>query len=392
MLTAEQNNVLSLLRTSFGVSEAPPRGIPGDARLMADLIVRGGILLTVYPAIKRLADKEAEQAGADTGASETEALLRAMYHSCLKRSLLQDYEGNRILRALSDAGMDCIGLKGWEMRKFYPNSGMRQMSDLDILISPYHFPSVKNVMEQIGFTGSPESSWKHDNFSKGPVHVETHKRLTDDSGRIRDWEKGLWDRAGKTGEHIRGMAPEDFYIFHFVHLHKDFKNGALGLRRIADTWLLDRRGGADMDIVRGTLESFGMGTFHERMTRLGRAAMGEAPMDENSEFLLLHAFAYGISGTGKSYKAGRVTAMSRDSLAKGKLHSAAAAVFLPYSRMKAQFPALEKRPVLLPYFWAKRIAGFLGRNLKMYGSRLDYGDISEEDYREMKRFFDAGGV
>lgn len=139
------------------------------------------------------------------------------------------------------------------------------------------------------------------------------------------------------------------------------------------------------------LESFGMWKFHERMVKLSRATMGEEPMDEDSELLLKHAFTHGIYGSDKSYKAGRIAAMGGN-LKRGKLHSKLAAVFLPYARMKAQFPVLERFPILLPFCWSKRIIRLLKGNMKKNRKMLDYSDITESDYEEMKSFFAAGGI
>jgi hypothetical protein len=239
-------------------------------------------------------------------------------------------------------------------------------------------------------SGRTESSWKHDSFKKRDVHVEMHKRLTDDSDMVHDWEKGIWSRAKAINGNIYKMSPEDYYIFHFVHLYKDFMNGSLGLRRIVDTWLLQKQS-VDMNQVQQWLEKFGMWKFHKRMIRLARVTMGDEPIDEDSEILLTHAFTHGIYGSGKSYKAGRIAAMGGN-VTSGKLKSKLAAVFLPYKRMKAQFPILEKWSILLPYCWLKRIFRFLKGDKKKYRRMLDYSDIKPKDYEEMKRFFEAGGI
>jgi len=224
------------------------------------------------------------------------------------------------------------------------------------------------------------------------VNVEMHKRLTDDSDRIRAWEKGIWAKAVPTETpHVFQMSPEDFYIFHFVHLHKDFMNGSLGLRRIVDTWLLYKQNNVNRKTVRDYLKQFGMLSFHDRMVKLAKATMGEIEIDRDSEILLNHAFTHGIYGTDKSYKAGRIAAMG-GSLRRGKLRSFLSAVFLPYSRMKTQYPVVEKRPILLPWCWLKRILHFLRGNMNQNKKKLDYRNVNKADYEEMKRFFEAGGV
>lgn len=59
--------------------------------------------------------------------------------------------------------------------------------------------------------------------------------------------------------------------------------------------------------------------------------------------------------------------------------------------MKAQFPVLEKYPVLLPACWARRIAHYLTdgkirRNKRM----LDYSGMTGEDVDHMRRVLEAG--
>ena len=373
MLTTDQSYVLTLLRESLGVQEKKESTFT-EAHEVINIIQRNSILPTVF---QQLPD-------------ELKNTLRGAYYTVVMQAVNQQQEGLRILKALSEAGFVCIALKGWELQKLYPGRNMRQMADLDILVKPYEFLEIKKVMDTLGFSGGSGASWKHDSFWKNAVHVEMHKRLTDDSGAIQTWEKSLWERTSPVENNIYRMSPEDYYIFHFVHLHKDFLNGSLGLRRIVDTWLLQKQP-LNMDVVRSYLESFGMWRFHERMVKLSRVAMGEEELDEDTELLLKHAFKHGIYGSGKSYKAGRIVLMG-ESLEKGKLKSKVAAILLPYNRMKAQFPILEKWPVLLPYCWGKRIVHYLNKNKRKSLNMLNYKEITKADFEEMRRLYEAGGI
>ena len=385
MLTNEQNFVLSLLRSSMNINaDVDTADTVGDVSRISRIILRNGILLTVYPMIKETAQK---QGGVW---KQLEAELCSWYYVTLKQTVLQEHEGRQTLEALAQAGLQCIALKGWELRKLYPSVTMRQMADLDILVRPYTYSRIRPAMEKLNFTPEEESSWKHDSFRKGEVHVEMHKRLTDDSDQIQKWEREIWSRAIPVEGKICKMTSEDYYIFHFVHLHKDFMNGSLGLRRLVDTWLLQKQE-RDMDAIRRELERFGIWEFHERMVALSRAVMGDAPIDENCEILLAHAFRHGIYGSEISYKAGRIAKMG-GTIRTGKINSAVSAVFLPYSRMKAQFPVLEKWPILLPWCWFRRIAHFLRGDTKHSRAMLDYSKINEKEFEEAERFFKAGGV
>lgn len=374
MLTDEQTFILYCLQKSLKQKTEQAETVPADADYVLNALKRGGILLTVYDVLPDFYRQK----------------LKELYSTMIRQAVLQNYEGEQVLQALSSEGLDCIALKGWELRRLYPKMTMRQMADLDILVRPYEYQRIRSIMENLGALGEEESSWKHDSFIKDGVHFELHKRLTDDSDRIQTWEGRMWSRAIRLRDHVYEMSPEDYYVFHFVHLHKDFMNGSLGLRRIADTWLLQKQK-VDRSAVRAILDEFGLLTFHDRMVKLSLVAMGEAEIDENCEIMLKHAFTHGIYGSDISYKAGRIAKMGK-SMRTGKIRSAFAAAFLPPQRMKAQFPVLKKWPVLLPLCWGKRIVRLLHDNVKENGARLDYSKISDADYREMKLFFEAGGT
>ena len=379
--TNEQKFIISLIRKSFNLDKTEYTEEIIDEEEVINIIKRNGILLTVYPTL-----------GALKNTDKLKEKLQLAYFATLQQAVYQKHEGSLVLESLSGSGLNCIALKGWELKNFYPNPNMRQMADVDILVRPYEYDSIKELMEKLGFEHGRESAWKHDSFRKGRVHIEMHKRLTDDSKYIKQWETEMWERSVPDHEHIYKMSIEDFYIYHFIHLYKDFLNGSLGLRRIIDTWILLKQPKND-EFIADKLTLFGLSTFHDRIAKLSRALMGEEEIDENSEIMLDHAFSIGIFGNGKSYKTGRIVSMSRTgNIRLGKLKSWVSAIFLPFDRMKAQFPVLEKKPILLPYYWIKRIRSYLTGNVKTSKQMLDYRDIDNEEYQKMKIFFKAGGV
>lgn len=373
MLTNDQEYILAILRA--GLASEPINVSPENEEYIIRIIREHDILLTVYPFLTPTLQER----------------LKMDMFAYANHAVNQTYEGDQVIHALTNEGMCCIPLKGMEQRKLYPKGTIRQMADIDILVRPYEFKRIKKVMDSLGYTTDGESSWMHDNFVKGDTTVEMHKRLTDDSGAIRDWEDRMVERSSMDEEGIFHMTIEDQMIFHIVHMHKDFLNGSLGLRRIVDVWLLQRQK-MDNEFVKQEMKHISLSVFYDQMQKLAHVCMGESIMDKDMEVLLKHAFQYGIYGSQKSYKMGRIVSMSNGKgFEKGKFISLAAAVFLPVSRMKAHFPQLEQYPFLLPYFWMKRITNFLKGDVRLLRQKLNYNDLSEEDYEEMQRFFSAGG-
>ena len=374
MLSREQAYLLTLVRAALKGESAP-----ADERCsmeeMCRLVLKSGVSMTVFKQLP----------------PTMQSALRAQTMSNVRQAMVQQADGEQVIKKLAGAGFAVLPLKGWEMRALYPEALMRQMSDLDFLVKPYDYRRIRALMEEMGYSAEKESSWKHDKFFKASTTVEMHKRLTDDSAAIRDWEARMDERKVCLEGNVYRMTNEDFYLFHFVHLHKDFMNGMLGFKRILDTWLLQKTEKDDA-LVRRELESMGLSLFHERMVTLSYAAMGEKEMDDNSLLLLEHALRHGVYGSGISYKAGRAARLADGSLQKGRLRSVIAAVFLPFDRMKAHYPVLEKRPILLPWCWLKRIKSHLNGNLRQKWQRMELKGLRQEDVDEMRRFFEAGGV
>jgi hypothetical protein len=382
---------LALLRAGILGEKPDGASLDGDwASVNIDeirnLALRHDVVLTVYAAL---------DGAEEPGLQRLKKELRPHFALRFAKAVNQDAEGRALLDALEQAGFDCIPLKGWFLRQLYADPLSRSMNDLDILVRRYEHGSVKRLMEELGYKGESASAWKHENYKKPPyMNVELHRRLTDDSGAIRAWEAEMWDRCRleEGFDHVYRMAEEDFCLHHLLHMREDLSHGTLGFRRIADTWLLLR---SFPDLDRGymteKLRALGIEDFARRMEKLARCCMdGEMP-DADTETLLRYAAENSIAGAEKSYQISRMATMSEGGVRRGKWKSLRNAVFLPYDRMKAQFPVVEKYPVLLPFCWARRLlrmALYPKRNLR----KLKTGSLSQEELDEMRRVLRAGGI
>jgi hypothetical protein len=390
MLTKAENAAVALLRYSITGEEAEAqyRSLTAAEALPLEKIISiNGILPTVYPCLDHLGPE---------AAAYLRGKLRSAYYSSVSQSVLQDKEGKAFLSALSAAGFDAIPLKGWLLRKLYPDITRRSMADLDILVRNFDYGRLEAIALKLGYTSSGDTAWKHVNFHKteDDANVEVHRRLTDESGAVAKWEKDIFSRAvPEDGEkHIFRMSDEDFYIFHMLHLLKDFGNGKIGLRRIADTWLyLSRFPDMNGQYLEKQFADMDISAFVEKMETLADVCFGGKAPDEDSELLIRHACNFGIFGTVRAYKLGRIARMSKKTMRGGKLRSAVSSVFLPYGRMKAHYPVLKKAPILLPYCWCCRIARYR-HNLHSKLKRLDYSDIDRKEFDYMKKVLRAGGL
>ena len=96
-----------------------------SAPALAEQIEEQSLVTMLYPTIRGQAG-EAWEALA--------ARLKPVYDRELHRGLMQEYEIGALLDDLERDGIDCLPMKGWVMRQYYPDPLMRSMADFDVLL------------------------------------------------------------------------------------------------------------------------------------------------------------------------------------------------------------------------------------------------------------------
>ncbi|MBM4284540.1 MAG: nucleotidyltransferase family protein [Deltaproteobacteria bacterium] len=81
------------------------------------------------------------------------AALRTDFSRSLQTVRRQELETADLLRRLADAGVECVLLKGADLRhRLYPEPATRPMGDLDLLIPPAQLAPARRVMAELGYT------------------------------------------------------------------------------------------------------------------------------------------------------------------------------------------------------------------------------------------------
>ena len=288
-------------------------------------------------------------------------LLEAKLHSV---DMLQEYEGNLILREMTNQGVPCIPLKGWILRNIYPHPHMRTMGDLDLLISPKYLTEAQNIMTRLGYTIEKEQFTDyHVCYYKAPcLIVEIHIRLAEETNcPVLD---SVWERAVTQANDYPKLCNEDSYIFLIYHAAKHVILGGIGLRYIMDLWIMlkhfSQRSNSVTPIqsekILEGLERLGLTSFAAYSEQLVNEWFGSpgtyiTRMTWDAEAMnLWHEYVLSSGAFGgviSSYE-NQLTKDSRFTIVFRK-------VFPSRKQLRIYYPELIEKPWLMPKVWTVRL-------------------------------------
>lgn len=273
--------------------------------------------------------------------------------SAFVRHMQLDHEYQKTCKALEDARITFIPLKGSVLRNYYPEPWLRTSCDADILVKQSDLESATTVLkETLGYRYADRTGHDISFTSPGGIHIELHFDLVED-GRAnasnsvlrRVWE----DAAPAEGfRYWHCMSDRFFYFYHIAHMAKHFETGGCGIRPFIDLWLLDHGVPSDFSARDALLQTGGLLQFATAVRKLGRVWFsGEAAdaLSQRLEYFLLHGGAFGSV-------ANRVALHKKED--SSQLRYLLSRVFVPYEKLKAYYPILEKHRWLMPVMQVRR--------------------------------------
>ena len=279
-----------------------------------------------------------------------DALKKAVLNDTImlaRRFTLQEYELESIRRALDEAAIAYIPLKGAVLCALYPISWLRSRGDLDILVHEENVEHASQVLTDVlGYKKEKISSHDITFCSKSRVNVELHFSLLEEN-RIGQADKPLlqvWEQVQPDTGCGFCMTDEMTYYYHMAHTAKHILNGGCGIRPFIDIWLLNHRITFSRERREALLSQGGLLTFAHAAEHLAEVWFGHAEHDQITQALDAYVIRGGVYGSLENH-----TAVNR---AKYKTGFSAALhhIIPPYSTMVRNYPQLKKRPWLMPAY------------------------------------------
>ena len=263
-----------------------------------------------------------------------------------------DRERARILKEFEEKQIWYMPLKGIILKRFYPQTGMRQMSDNDILFDAEKAEDVHEIMASLDYETEIYEEGHRDDYRKLPMfHFEMHRVLFDEKTLpeslyryYRDVRRLLIKDSGNSfGYHL---SDEDFYLYMIAHEYKHFAWGGTGLRSLLDTYVYLKKhsGTLDWEYITAESEKLGIAGFEKRNRSLALRVFhaGDIQKLSEKETELLDYFieseAYGSM----------LHAIPNYSRHVGMFRYVMQRAFLPMEAVEKYYPFFYRHKLLLP--------------------------------------------
>ena len=174
------------------------------------------------------------------------------YKKAVRKNIYLDMERSAILSDFEQQGIWYMPLKGSVLKEIYPENGMREMADNDMLYDAEKQQEVMEIMLGHGYTAESVSKTHHDVYMKPPVlnfelhtalfgsaHAEPLYKYYADTRRLLRKDDG-----NSYGYHL---SDEDFYVFMTAHEWKHYNGGGTGIRSLLDCYVYCKIKGESLD-------------------------------------------------------------------------------------------------------------------------------------------------
>ena len=233
------------------------------------------------------------------------AKWKDMRDKAIRKNMLFDMEREKLFSFMEEAGIWYMPLKGSVMKELYPQMGMRQMADNDILFDAAYRAKVYEYMIEQGYESeaydpklvadvdNEQLGIVHDVYMRQPVYnFEMHLALF---GKTRDsrWlayyenvkERLIKNDGSNYGYHFKD---EDFYVYITAHACKHFYDGGHGIRNLMDIYVyLTEKPNLDRSYLNKELDALGLSEHENVMRSLAERLFGADFKEIRKEITIL---------------------------------------------------------------------------------------------------------
>ena len=230
-----------------------------------------------YMAVQRLPEKPDP---------ELMSRWREFYYNAMKRDVMQRRARDEILDALHAHGIPTLEVQGSVVKRYYPQSHWRMMSDLDIIIPADRLNEADGIMQSLGFSTENPKGVEVD-AKRGNIAVELHTEFFASIDATRNALDQPFFHAVLAEDGTAVVSDTLFYLFHWLHTIKHCVHYGIGVRRIIDLYYLEiaLRDEADQAYIDGVLKENGFYETKQKLLAVKEHWFGDGQPDPETAVL-----------------------------------------------------------------------------------------------------------
>lgn len=273
------------------------------------------------------------------------------YKKAVRKNIYLDMERTAIIDDFEKQGIWYMPLKGSVLKDLYPENGMREMADNDMLYDADKQKQVMEIMLANGYTAESVGKSHHDVYMKPPVlNFELHTALFSEAHAeplyryYADVKRLLRkDEGNSYGYHI---SDEDFYVFMTAHEWKHYNGSGTGIRSLLDCYVYCKIKGDTLDwqYITAQCKQLEIADFEKERRALAVKVFSSDTLPDLTENELEMLMYYLTAGTYGTFENSIKKKLKDQSKLSFWVHS----IFIPRKQMAASVPFTAKSPLLYP--------------------------------------------
>lgn len=348
-LSPESEYLISLLKSAVRGERAPAAPEDIDWKKLVELSKKQQVYSVICPVlnVKALPPKQAQE-------------LQLYNQNELLRIIAMKSELEGIEKELENHQVKYMLLKGSVLRDYYPQSKMRQMSDIDILFDGTKREAVAGIMQKMGYAVTNNSD-NSDDYFKAPFYTfEFHRKLffegadfCPDLGDV--WEKAVADSSKNCLYH---MDLNDMYVYNICHMYKHFIKSCCGIRFLTDNYLFLKKENDKLNwnYIEDRFNEIGILDFERQTRALAFHIFDGSVLTAEDAKQLYYYTSFGIYG---DFRGAAVQDYSKRRENNSKAAAGIGFVFkriFPDKKIMERFyPYLKEKPYLIGFAYIRRL-------------------------------------
>ncbi|MCF7924722.1 MAG: nucleotidyltransferase family protein [Candidatus Izimaplasma sp.] len=333
-------------------------------------------------------------------------LFQEDYYQYIRKDEIQQQSLKELRKVFNDNNIDYIFLKGSYLKQLYPETYMRSMGDIDILVRKEKMKEIHEILSQYNYKNWNNST-NHDCFFKDKVNIEIHPKLDSEfSDEFKDLFFKPWEYVKKINKNEYQLLPEYNLFYQLYHMIKHLYHSGVGFRTIVDIYIFlkHNQNNFSKDIYNMIYNDFPNKEFTQNILLIinevfqDNLLFGYLRNDKIRQNVMRnfigYLFASGVHGIAEDHNLfiGGMAKQSKSNrfILITKIKFLFSKTFLSYNLMRGLYPYLNKYKFLLPIAWLQRLFKLIFK--KSSRRKLKRFSASRSQITEVENLFENIGI